>query len=316
MIKGYMLDDGGLSPTAAAVDAIWIDFLEPTDEERSELTAILGFAAPTQEEQEEIELSSRLYMEHGAAVMTALLPAHTKGDQAEIGPVTFILTDNRLVTLRHHDPRPFSTFPPRAGKTAYPCDSPATILLGLLEDVIDRLADLTEYASRKIEALTASVFRPGPGKHPDLRAQLHKIGWRDALVTHIRDSLVTMERLLGFLNSVLDRRKEGKRAMAMVKSQLRDVRTISEQAGFLMQKTAFLLDAMMGLINIEQSNIIKIFSVVAVVFLPPTLVASIYGMNFEVMPELGWRFGYPAALVLMLITAVAPLMFFKRKGWF
>lgn len=315
MIAGYAHLDGGLTRTGTPASALWIDMVEPTDEERREVSALLGFDAPTRAEQEEIELSSRLYTENGAAVMTALLPAQTETEQAEIGPVTFILTAERLVTLRHHDPRPFSTYPTRAGRTTSPCDSATGVLIGLLEDVIDRLADLTEYAGRKIEALTDAVFRPADGTRADLKAQIHKIGWRDKLVTHIRDSLVTVERLLGFLATVLDQRKAGKPLTAQIKSLLRDVRTISEQAGFLMQKTAFLLDAMMGLINIEQNEITKIFSIVAVIFLPPTLVASIYGMNFQNMPELGWRLGYPAAILLMVGLVGVALAYFRRRGW-
>ena len=126
---------------------------------------------------------------------------------------------------------------------------------------------------------------------------------------------MTVERLLGFLMPVLEGRKAGREMRSMIKSQFRDVRTITEQAGFLQQKTVFLLDATLGLINIEQNAIIKIFSVVAVAFLPPTLVASAYGMNFRVMPELGWPFGYPFALGLMGLSALVPLWYFRRRRW-
>ncbi len=316
MMTSYQLEGGGVRPCDAPASAVWIDLHNPTDEEREMAISLLGFDPPTRAEQQEIELSSRLYMQDGAAVMTTLLPAHTDTDQAEMGPVTFILTDERLVTLRHHDPRPFSTFPKRSARSALACTSPVCVLLGLIEDVIGRLADLMEYAGRKIEQLTHQVFYPQDGQKPDLQKRLYKIGWRDALVTHIRDSLVTLERLLSFLEPLNDHwAKEGE-VNDFIITQQRDIRTLSEQAGFLMQKTAFLLDAMMGLINIEQSSITKMFSIVAVVFLPPTLVASIYGMNFALMPELQLPFGYPSALILMIISAVLPLLYCKRKGWF
>ena len=315
MITGYALKDGGLAREEPE-GAIWLDFYDPTDAERDALSAMIGFPAPTRMQQAEIEMSSRLYVERGAAVMTALIPAHTKTEQAEIGPVTFILTDDRLFTIRTHDPRPFETYPAEAGSHAHPCDSPLAILLGLMEDTISRLADLVEYVGRKIEALTKSVFRPEQGRRPDLQARLQKIGWRDSIVTHVRDSLVTIERMLGFLQPVLEQRDAPKAALALLASQQRDVRTISEQAGFLMQKTAFLLDATLGLISIEQNAITKMFSIVAVVFLPPTLVASVYGMNFEFMPELGAPFGYPLALLLMALSAAGPLFWFRRRGWF
>ncbi|QIE55166.1 magnesium transporter CorA family protein [Pikeienuella piscinae] len=316
MITGYRLNDGGLAPADSPESAIWLDLMEPTEEERDRITALLGFEAPTEAEQAEIEMSSRLYLEGEAAVMTALMPAHTKTDQAEIGPVTFILTGDRLITLRHHEPRPFTSFPAHAGHSHLPCDCALAVLLGLMEDTIDRLADLIEYVGRKIETLTTRVFRPAPGERPDLEARLQKIGWRDALITHVRDSLVTIERLLGFLAPVLEKRGESKAALALVASQMRDVRTISEQAGFLMQKTSFLLDATLGLISIEQNAITKMFSIVAVVFLPPTLVASIYGMNFQFMPELGFHLGYPLALFFMVASAAVPLLYFRRKKWF
>lgn len=314
-MTGYAHVGGELSPAPASGGAIWIDLLAPDEAERRRLAAILGFEAPTREEQEEIELSSRLYMENGAAVMTALLPAQTENEQAEIGPVTFILTETRLVTIRHHDPRPFTSYPAHAARATIPCDSALGVLLGLLEEVIDRLADITEYAGRKIETLTDNVFRPDAASNADLKGYIQRIGRRDKLVAHIRDSLVTVERLLGFLTHLLAQRKADKKATAMVKSQLRDVKTISEQANFLMQKTAFLLDATMGLINIEQNAITRMFSIVAVIFLPPTLIASIYGMNFQFMPELGLRFGYPGALLLMVGSVAAALAYCRRRGW-
>lgn len=316
MLRAFDLSRGGVAPAADVAGAVWVDLLDPTPEERAEAAALIGLEPPTRAEQQEIELSSRLYIENDAAVMTALLPAHTDTEQAAMGPVTFILTPERLVTLRHHDPRPFTTFPQRAARAALPCDSAVTVMLGLVEDVIGRLADLCEYASRKIEQLTRQVFHPPKHGRPDLRNRLYKIGWRDSLVTHVRDSLVTLERLLGFLAPQLEKWGEDKVVRDLLATLQRDAHNISEQAGFLIQKTAFLLDAMMGFINIEQSAINKIFSLVAVVFLPPTLVASIYGMNFEVMPELSWVFGYPTALLLMIGSAALSLYYFRRKGWF
>ncbi len=312
----YKLDPQGLVETTSEADAIWLDLHQADEAALADIATLIGFTPPTRAEQQEIELSSRLYMNEGAAVMTALIPAHTKREQAEIGPITFILTADRLVTLRDNDPRPFSTYPVRAKQAALPCTSAATVLLGLTDEIIARLADLIEYAGRKIELLSNSIFRPDSDTRPDLQARLRKIGWRDELVTHVRDSLVSLERLLTFLGNALEQRREGEEVRAAVATQLRDIHIISEQAGFLMQKTSFLLDATLGLISIEQNAITKMFSIVAVVFLPPTLVASIYGMNFQFMPELGFAIGYPLALVLMLVLAVLPLIYFRRKGWF
>ncbi len=315
MLAAFRVEHGGLAPSGPD-EAAWIDLLSPDEEERRLVGGLIGAGVPTPAEQDEIEVSSRLYIENGVAVMTALLPAYTQTDRAEIAPVTFMLGANRLVTVRRHTPRPFETYPGRAGKAAIPCHSAATALIGLLEDVIDRLADITEISGRKIDALSTRVFEAESAGAGDLRAILKEIGRQDGRLAQLRDSLVTMERLLGFLGAVIDTQKPGKDAKAMLKTQLRDVRTISEHAGYLMQKTGFLLDATLGLINVEQNAIIKIFSVVAVIFLPPTLVASIYGMNFHVMPELDWPLGYPFALLMMAISAAVPLIYFKRKGWF
>jgi magnesium transporter len=312
----YRLKDSGLAPCDGAREAVWSDLYQADFATLGEAADLIGFPLPSREEQQEIELSSRLYVHDGVAVMTALIPAHTKKEQAEIGPVTFILTHDRLITLRDNDPRPFATYPQRAHKAALACSSATSVLLGLTDDIIARLADLIEYAGRKIEMLSNSIFRPDSDSRPDLQARLRKIGWRDELVTHVRDSLVSLERLLSFLGTVLENRGVDEKTCAAVMTQLRDIHIISEQAGFLMQKTSFLLDATLGLISIEQNAITKMFSIVAVVFLPPTLVASVYGMNFELMPELGWPFGYPLALALMVVLAVLPLAYFKRKGWF
>lgn len=316
MITAWRLENGGLARTEALEEAVWIDLLAPDDAERGRLSAILGAETPSRAEQEEIEGSSRLYIEPGAAVMTALLPAYSQTEAPELGPVTFMLGRERMATVRHQTPRPFETYPSRAARAPIPCASAPTVLLGLLEEVIDRLADITEHLARQIDGLADETFEAEDAAGGDLRASLKKIGRLERRVAELRDSLVSMERMLGFLVAVLDNQKAGKDAKALLKTQIRDVRTILEQAGRLTQKTGFLLEATLGLINVEQNAIIKIFSVVAVVFLPPTLVASIYGMNFRAMPELGWSFGYPAALGLMAVSAAVPLIYFKRKGWF
>jgi magnesium transporter len=319
MIKTYRIQGNGLVADEATelAQAAWIDMLEPTDAERREVSASIGVEVPSRADQEEIEQSSRLYIENGVPVTTVLLPSRSGEGATQIGPVTFILTADRLVTVRHQSPRPFETYPTRAGRAALGCHNTEQLMLGLIEDIIDRLADITEQAGRDIDALSKTVFQPDAAAKTDLQSVLRQIGARDAMVMHLRESLLTMERMLGFLLPVMEARKAaGRELRGMVKTQLRDVHTITEQAAFLVQKTGLLLDATLGLINIEQSGIIKIFSVAAVVFLPPTLIASIYGMNFAHMPELDWWFGYPMAVGAMVLSAVIPLAYFKRKGWF
>jgi magnesium transporter len=295
---------------------VWVDLLSPTREEEASIEQLIGVGIPTREEMEEIEISSRLYVENGAYVMTATLPAQADGDRPIMSPVTFVLAGNRLITVRYHEPRAFQTFPLRAEKADIGCTSGETILMALLEAIVDRLADVLERASNEVIDISHDIFHPTEKKASkrdrDFQLILRRIGAKEDLVSKIQDSLLTLQRMSGFLANAI---KNGKDVRARVKTLSRDVVSLSDHASFQTQKITFLLDATLGMVNIEQNSIIKIVSVAAVVFLPPTLVASIYGMNFEVMPELKWLLGYPFAIFLMIISAVLPFWFFRRKGW-
>lgn len=321
MIQGFALSqDGRLLPVDAPLETadrvIWFDMVNPDAAEETAVERVLGIDVPTREEMEEIEDSSRLYTENGAAFMTALLPSQIDAEVPVMGPVSFILTGGRLVTLRYHEPRAFLTFPPRAEKTSLGCTSGETVLIGLLEAIVDRLADILEKVGRDIEKLSQDVFRRGsaaPGQAGDYRRVLQSVGRIGDYLSNALDSLVSLERLITFLGTIAA--QSAKETRARIKTLSRDTRYLSDHASFLSQKINFLLDATLGMISIEQNAIIKIFSVAAVIFLPPTLVASIYGMNFEVMPELGWLLGYPFALGLMVASAVLSFWVFKRQGW-
>jgi magnesium transporter len=322
MIQGFACAGGRLQrvePVISRLDEVaWIDLVAPSDEEEEELERRLGINIPTREEMQEIEISSRLYQENGAAFMTATLPAQTDGDHPQVAPVTFVLAGQRLITVRYHEPRAFKTFPMRAEKVATGCEDGASVLISLLEAVVDRLADVLERAGQDIDRISRGVFEHNgakPTKTRDFRKVLEEIGRNGDLNSHIRDSLTGLERVVGFLTHVATQRKSGKDLRERLKTLSRDLRSLSDHSGFLSQKVTFLLDATLGMINIEQNAIIKIFSVAAVVFLPPTLVASIYGMNFEMMPELDWLFGYPFAIGLMVLSAILPFLYFKRRGW-
>ncbi|WP_104019254.1 magnesium transporter CorA family protein [Roseovarius nitratireducens] len=314
----YTHEGGGLRAVASGDDtqgAIWTDLEAPDVQMLEHLSARVGVSLPTREDQDEIEQSSRLYLDGGVPVMTVLLPARSEAGEMEVGPVSFVLLAERLITLRHHAPRPFTSFPGKAARASHGCATPEAVLMGLVEEIIDRLADITEQTGHEIDGVARRIFGPGNMRTEDYRAAMREIGRAEGHVMHLRESLMTMERMLGFLGPVMDGRRAGKPLRGLVKSQYRDARTITEQAGYLQQKITFMLDAALGLINIEQNAIIKIFSVVAVAFLPPTLVASSYGMNFVHMPELEWGFGYPMALGLMVLSAAVPLWFFRRRGW-
>ncbi|WP_265517021.1 magnesium/cobalt transporter CorA [Nitratireductor luteus] len=321
MLKAYTPDNGRLQ-SADSVEAhdaavVWVDLLSPTDEEEQAVEAWLGVGVPTRDEMEEIEISSRLYAEDGAHFMTATLPAKADGDRPEMAPVTFVLAAGKLATIRYHEPRSFETFPQRAEKVALGCQDGESILIALLEVIVDREADILERAGREIGEIAHGIFHPAERqvskRDRNFQIILRKIGRKEELLSNMQDSLLSLQRLCGFLSTLMG--KSDREARARVKTLQRDVASISDHAATLSQKITFLLDATLGMISIEQNAIIKIFSVVAVIFLPPTLVASIYGMNFEKMPELSWSFGYPLALVIMVASAVLPFLYFKRRGW-
>jgi magnesium transporter len=321
MLRGYVAAEGRLRAAADPLSdpaVVWIDLLEPTADEEKAVQALLGVDIPTRDEMKEIEVSSRLYSEGDAAFMTAIVPAYTDNEHVEMGPVTFVLAGPRLVTIRYHDPRAFRTFPGRAEKADLGCGAADPTLMALLEAVVDRLADVLERIGGDIDALSAEVFAGGdekPVSAAQLKRVLRRIGRLGDLLSKMRDSLLSLERVLGFLSLVQTQRGADRDLRGRMKAAVRDVNDLADHASFLSQKITFLLDAMLGLVGIEQSGIIKIFSVAAVVFMPPTLVASIYGMNFEFMPELRLLFGYPMALGMMVVSAILPYLYFKSRGW-
>jgi magnesium transporter len=194
-------------------------------------------------------------------------------------------------------------------------------MLSLIEALGDRLADALERTATEIDSISREVFRrrriAGEAvKARDLEGLLERIGASGDLLTKVRESLVSINRVLTYHTTVEQNdRKAGKEAKVRAKTLYRDVVALTDQTAFLSNKVNFLLDATLGLINLQQNQIIKIFSVAAVVSLPPTLVASIYGMNFEYMPELKWLGGYPFAITLMILSAILPYWYFKRRGW-
>lgn len=305
-------------------DGVWIDLLEPTAAEERRLEAWLGLNVPTREEMQEIEASSRAYEERGALFMTALVVWRAETREPANTPVTFIVTPQRLVTVRYADPLPFRTFLARCTKQPRTVQTSDAAFVALLEAVVDRAADLLERIGGDLDALSAEIFRRekldptgrqrfGRTKSADLEQIITRVGQHNDLAQKIRESLLSLSRLVSFFREAGDLASDGVRSH--LKTLDRDIRSLTEHDAYLAAKISFLLDATLGLINIQQNAIIKIFSVVAVVFMPPTLVASIYGMNFHHMPELDWPFGYPVALAIMLGSAVLPYLYFKFRNW-
>ncbi len=301
-------------------EALWIDLEAPTEAEEDAVEAALALGIPTREDMQEIEVSSRIYREGGVLFLTAQVIASPEAREAEIGPVTFAVLPDRLVTVHYHHPRSLSYFADWAARHDTVLETGLDTLMGLLEAVVDRLADILEGEARSHEILSKAIFaaHPPSGKAETLGAVLQRIGRAEAMNGKVTESLATILRLLTYLTSTPET-EEGPclhaRQMPVALAQLQDLRSLREVAAAQADKVRFLLDATLGVINIRQSDVIKIFSVVAFVFLPPTLIASIYGMNFVHMPELEWTWGYPMALGLMVLSALVPYMIFRWKKW-
>ena len=298
--------------------ALWIDLVRPTQDEDRKAERFLGIEVPTREDQQDIEPSELLYAEHGARYLTTRLLTRADDDDPELTGVTFILKDNALVTVRYAEPRAFQMFAVKAARP-YGCGRTGEELLAsLIETIMDRAADILQLAGERIDSLSRNVFRADtdPGeRNAEYQDTLRALGHWGDLISKQRESLVSIERMLLFISASYRANKVDKGLRDQMRTTLRDLQSLEEHATFQANKIQFLLDATLGLVNLEQNNIIKLFSVMAVVFMPPTLIASIYGMNFKQMPELDTSLGYPLALLLMVAAAVAPYFFFRWKRW-
>ncbi|MDZ4382412.1 MAG: magnesium transporter CorA family protein [Parvibaculum sp.] len=320
MITAYVPSNGMLkSEEIAAGDhipdgAVWVDVVSPSNDDLAFLDRALGLNVPTQEDMQEIEMSSRLYHEDDALYMTATMIAQADTPAPLCLPVSFLLAGHRLVTLRYAEPTPFRLYASQVQRHVMPCATGEDVLAGLLDAIVDRIADILERVQGDVDALSREVFDQEGRGRKDYKAILTRIGRSYALTSQTRDSLVSFGRLVSFVARPTDA-KRSKTTERGFKTIAGDIASLGDHASFLANNIGFTLDATLGHINNEQTSIIKIFSVAAVVFLPPTLIASIYGMNFEFMPELSWAYGYPMSLVLMVIFAILPYVFFKYRGW-
>ena len=291
-------------------EAIWLDLFNPTREEELAVEAALGIELPTAEEMAALEPSSRLYQEAGATFMTSTLLSHS-GDGPKSVPVTFVLAKGLLITIRYDELRAFTIFAERAPSADLGRGSLA--MLGLLDAVVQRLAEVLESQNERVEVASAAIFnRPNNKQFEGLLTDLARA---QSLTSMTRTCLVSLARLLSYANLATEIATDAECSVHL-RSLQSDAQSLTEHASFEASHIAFLLDAALGLINIEQNGIIKIFSVMAVIFMPPTLVASIYGMNFQHMPELSWPLGYPMAIGLMVVSAAVPVLWFRKRGWF
>lgn len=325
MLNVYDWRDGRLVRLDVTVDrgpVCWIDLVSPTSAETCALGQATKIDFPSRDEMDEVEPSSRLYVEDNGLFMTATLATELDSHEPVRTPVTFILKDGRLFTVRYGQPRSFHVFAAHA--TYKPGESFATgeaVMIGLIEAVIDRYADALEAKGLELDGISRRIFRkrnPNAVESHNLQVIIEDIGRAGDFLALIGESLSNLQRLLTYYLAVAEPRAGATlddESRAAIRLAQRDLAALNEYSTALSAKVTFLMDATMGLINLEQSQIIKIFSVAAVALLPPTLIASIYGMNFEVMPELQWRYGYPLSIGAMVLSAALPYFYFRKKRW-
>ncbi|WP_176086356.1 magnesium transporter CorA family protein [Martelella sp. HB161492] len=300
-------------------DVVWIDMLDPSEADIHHVESLLGILMPTRESLKDIEPSSRFYTEGSTVYMTASLVMNVDFGLAHLTDVGFILTGGRLITIRHAEPKPFFLFAADMRRLDIAPGQGTKVLACLLDTIVDRTAEILELAVAKIDNISIAVFGEGARgrRRPpaELEERLIEISSYHRLVSKTRDSLTTLSRLSTYLQS-LRRVKDDKDTKDLCRIVARDIQSLTEHTGFVSSNISFLLDSALGLINLEQNNIMKLFSVVSVIFAPPMLIAGIYGMNFDVMPELHSSFGYPAALGLMFLTGFFAIYWLRSRGWF
>jgi len=298
-------------------EAVWIDLISPTSADEAIVENSLGLDIPTREEMLEIELSSRLYREDNTLFMTATMLAQSDSLEPKYDAVTFVLTEKQLITVRYIEPYAFKVFIAHLQKFHADHHYPSNLLIELLDATVDRLADILELVGHHLDEYSKIIFKSDNdnsyGKL-NYRQIMQQIGASGDLTSKARESLATLERLITFFGKMMSSTIDPESQLRMATLSA-DMISLSDHVNFLSNKITFLLSATLGMVNIEQNAIIKIVSVAAVIFLPPTLVASIYGMNFHVMPELSWKFGYPMAIGFMLISVLLPYKYFKHRKW-
>ena len=300
---------------------VWVDLFNPTNEEIGRACATHGLDIPPRDQLEEIEFSSRLQYEDGAFTLSVPVTAHSKnqGDDATT-PLGFVLTRDILVTVRFAHLHTFEAITARVQRRER---SAPDIFMVILEAMIDYGADRLEELRAEAFRISQRIFHKGMQEQQTynvsqvnrmLRSTLVQIGDMGERLSHIRDTLLVLQRAIPFVSENGDDWLEST-VKARLKMAGKDVRSLNEYEGHLTTKIQFLLNAALGFLTTEQNNLFKVLTIASVVGIPPVLVAGVYGMNFHFMPELTWSFGYPFGLGLILISAVLPLLWFKWRGW-
>lgn len=309
-----------IRPDQIGKTTLWIDLLRPGEAEKAHVQQVTGLSVPSLGDLQEIERSSRLYIENDALYLS--LPVVSLGGDGlpQATPIGFVLARDRLITVHFTELSAFAGAAERArGAEAAGQDS-AHLFVILVEQLIETLADLLERVSDDIDRTSHRIFRNETGRpmtpsrfSQELRVAVRQTGRTGALITKASETLLGLGRMVPFVEANADWLAADLKPR--LRSIRRDVGSLNEHSAHISAQVQFLLDASLGLINIEQNNIIKVLAVVGTVGVPPTLIASIYGMNFEIMPELHFVLGYPMALALIVLSALVPLWWFRRRGW-
>lgn len=301
-------------------DAIWIDLLDGTEEEKRAITQATGIAVPSRDLLSEIENSSRMSARDDVIRLSTPITAR-KGEHAEVSPVGFVLTPHHLLTVRFADPPSFQVFGENFDKLPANHRCSAGAFIGLMEAIVDRLADVLELNGGELDKISRTIFAGDEGRDHNsarmtdkLKEVLRIIGRMSDRVSKVRDSLLGISRIMPFV---------AEKARAWTPPELvprfetieRDIASLADYDRQLTDKIQFLLDATLGFINVEQNNIFKTLTVFSIVGIPPTLLAGIYGMNFKNMPEYDWTWGYAYGWAVIILSAVIPLWWFRRRGW-
>lgn len=316
MLRLYQITHGIIQETAVDEPCLaeqlrqadWIDAQEPDEEERALLANLFSDEPPDVDDVEEIEASARCFTDQDGLHLHSLFLNYAEGRHHTVS-VGFVLQPERLIAIRDGELTDFRLLRMRARRGQVSCETPKELLVTLLEQKVENHADNIEDIHHQLERISHSVLEENDA---DLENEISQLARLEDSNGKIRLCLMDTQRGISFLLRHL--REPGVQRDTLYEIG-RDLETLLTHTTFLFDKINFLMDSTQGFINIRQAQIIKIFSIAAVVFLPPTLIASIYGMNFELMPELNWRFGYPLALGLMIGAGMAPYLYFKRKGW-
>jgi len=316
MLNTYTTASAG--PYSKGSRRCWYDLMDPTPEEAARVASECGVQVPSRAALEEIETSSRLRAD--GHVLYLSMPLAVADDPTRFAPVPlgFVLSASLLVTVRYSEVHAFTAVRARAGSTDQL--EPPALFVALIEAMVDYGADLLEKLSGELADVSARTFgHQAPAKSarhatPALRACLAQIGIAGDHSSRIRESLLGLQRITGFVGDMAADWLAPE-LQVRLKTARQDLASLVDFESHLAGKTQFLLDAVLGFISTDQNDIFKILTIVSVVGIPPTLIASMYGMNFHYMPELSWRWGYAYGLALIAASTLVPIIWFKRRGW-